>query len=371
MLKYTDITPITAPKQFAARQVGIALEGVSALIRVVEARNHFNVNGAGLTAAVADTGLRTTHVDFAGRVVAQRNFTADNGDNVDDATDGNGHGTNVGGIICASADHMGVAPGANIAPLKVLTNAGGGSFQAVTDALAWVLENQSQHNISVVCMSLGAGNNVQDDSDLAGDELVEKIAELREVSVPVVIASGNDFFTHNSKQGMSYPSIIRQCISVGAVYDDDEGDFSYSSGAKAFATDRDRITPFSQRLHPKVHEECRTDIFAPGAPVTSAGIQNDHGESIQHGTSQATPVVAGVILLMQRQHKDLTGNLPSVAQLIDWMRANAVSINDGDDENDNVQNTGLDFLRIDAFAALDTVRRSLQKQMFLTGRALR
>jgi len=36
-----------------------------------------------------------------------------------------------------------------------------------------------------------------------------------------------------------------------------------------------------------VNDKTRTDIFAPGAPVTSADIRNDQAESIQHGTSQA------------------------------------------------------------------------------------
>jgi len=88
---------------------------------------------------------------------------------------------------------------------------------------------------------------------------------------------------------MDYPAIIRQTVSVGAVYDADEGGFNYASGAKAFSTRAGQITPFSQRLHPTVNRITRTEIIAPGAPVTSSGINGPHGKSVQHGTSQATP----------------------------------------------------------------------------------
>lgn len=366
----TQIAPVETPRQFDSPRLGFALAQAGRLIRAVEARTVFDVDGAGFTVAVLDTGLNTEHVDFEGRIVAQRNFTNDNGGNPEDATDGDGHGTNVAGIIVANGDHLGIAPGAHVIPLKVLGNNGSGSFSAVTDALQWVIDHRDEHSISVVCMSLGAGDNRTSDASLESDAIRGRIETLRSARVAVVIAAGNDFFTHSSAQGMSYPGILRHCVSVGAVYDDFEGAFSYSSGAQAFSSAPDRITPFSQRLHETVNEVCRTDIFAPGAPITSAGINGPHGESIQHGTSQATPVTAGVILLMQALFKRVAGQLPPVDLIVDLMRQSAVTINDGDDERDNVHNTGLDFRRVDAFGALDAVGRHLQKELLLTGQPM-
>ncbi len=369
----TSIAPIDSPRQFAAPQLGFELVEVDNLVRATEARNAFSVDGSGFTVAVLDTGLRTTHVDFAGRVVAQRNFTDDNGGDDDDATDGDGHGTNVGGIIVAGGDHIGMAPKAGIIPIKVLGDDGSGSFQAVEDALDWVIANRDAHNITAVCMSLGASDNNQTDEEFSPSNSVrQRLQALRDLNVAVGIAAGNDFKRHDSVQGMSFPAIFRESVSVGAVYDDFEGPFFYpSSGAEAFSSAPDRITPFSQRLHEDVNADCRTDIFAPGAPVTSSGIDNDHGESVQHGTSQATPVVIGIILLMQHLHFRLTDRLPTVDNLVHWMRQSGVTINDGDDESDNVDNTGLDFIRIDAFTALEAIRRHLQKELFLTGEPLK
>ena len=344
--------------QFDSPQVPFLVE-VDEFVRASQARQLFQVTGKGLCAAVLDTGLNTKHVDFAGRIFATRNFTPDNGGDANDVTDGNGHGTNVAGIVLAKGDHFGMAPEANVAPLKVLKNSGGGSFAWVGDALDWVLQNRAAHNISAVCMSLSDGGNYIDDTPFATSALAKKIADLRDAKVAVVVAAGNDYFTHKSKQGMGYPGIIRQTVSVGAVFDAEEGSFGYSSGAKAFSTRAGQITPFSQRLHPSVNRITRTEIFAPGAPVTSSGINGMHGESVQHGTSQAAPVTVGIILLLQEFYQRHAGELPTVNQLTSWLRRGGVAILDGDDEDDNVKHTNLTFLRLDAVRALTAAYREL------------
>lgn len=113
------VKEVETPVQFERSQFGAELVEVDNLVRAAKARQLFQVDGAGLTVAVLDTGLRTTHIDFAGRVVDQRNFTADNGGDPTNAADGQGHGTNVTGIIAAGAIHKGMAPKANVIPVKV------------------------------------------------------------------------------------------------------------------------------------------------------------------------------------------------------------------------------------------------------------
>jgi subtilisin-like proprotein convertase family protein len=332
------------------------------LIRAAEARSTYAVNGNGLTVAVLDTGLRTTHVDFSGRVVAQRNFTADNGGDVNNAADGNGHGTNVSGIIAANSIHVGIAPGANVIALKVLPNVGGGSFAAIDQALQWVIDNRVAHAITAVNMSIQDGGNYP----TAGAGTIRtKTETLRAAGVAVVCCAGNNFFAHSSAQGQTFPAIIPASVSVGAVYDANVGGFNYASGAQAITTAADRITPFTQRLHPTAEATHYTDIFAPGAPVTSSGISSDTGASTQHGTSQATPATAGVILLMQEYHLRVVGTLPTIDRLETWLRAGAVSVFDGDnegdgvidadDEDDNVTNTNLTYLRVDAVGAMQAM----------------
>lgn len=360
VLHIDDVAAVEAPTQHEESRLRELIQA-SSLIKVREARDLFNVDGAGAVVAVLDTGLRTSHRDFKDRVVSPKNFTADNGGDANDATDGRGHGTNVAGVICAGDLHVGMAPGAKVVPIKVLTNTGGGSFKSISDALQWLLDNHATHNISAVCMSLGDSGNYQGDATFANDQIGARIKALRAKGVACCIAAGNDYFKHHSVQGMSYPAILSGSVSVGAVYDFDEGPFGYQSGAQAFTTAPDRITPFSQRLHKKVGGVFSTDIFAPGAPMTSSGILNDAGESVQHGTSQATPVIAGVILLLQSYHLRATGKLPTVDELVTWLTSSAVDIQDGDDESDNVLHTGLTFKRVNALAALTACAKSLAK----------
>ncbi|NJO37352.1 MAG: S8/S53 family peptidase [Rhizobiales bacterium] len=234
-----------------------------------------------------------------------------------------------------------------------------------------MIDHRREHNVTVVCMSLGDGSNHADDGAFAQHDIMKRVKKLRKERVPVCIAAGNDFFSHGSAQGMAFPGILRHAVSVGAVYDEFEGPFAYQSGARTDASGPDRITPFSQRLHPSRNKACRTDIFAPGAPIRSSGIDGPNGESVQSGTSQAAPVVAGILMLMQEFHLRETARMPDVDQLVEWLRRGGAVINDGDDEIDNVTNTGLDFIRLNAIGALDAIRRDLQKQLLLTGEPLR
>lgn len=355
----SKIKPVEPPFKQTERPFLVELVEVDLLVRAAAARDMFKTDGSGCAVAVLDTGLRTTHRDFAGRVKAQKNFTSDNGANENDAADGNGHGTNVAGIICAGDVHTGIAPGASVVPMKVLDNTGSGSFEHIRDALVWVRDNAEQQGISAICMSLGDSSNLQNDDGLGTDAIGKLIGELEEKRIVCCIAAGNDYFPHGSQQGMSYPAILRRSISVGAVYDNNEGGFSYNSGAVAHSSAPDRITPFSQRLHSDVGGEAATDVFAPGAPVTSSGILSDAGSSVQHGTSQATPVVCGVVLLLQSFHKSVIGELPEVAAVRDWLINSGVTIHDGDDEHDNVGHTNLHYRRVDAMAALTACSRSI------------
>jgi len=149
-------------------------------------------------------------------------------------------------------------------------------------------------------------------------------------------------------------------VSVGAVHDADVGGISYQSGAAANNTASDQITPFSQRLHASFAARKRPDIFAPAAVMPSTGIGGARAELNQQGTSQAAPITAGVILLMQEYYFRVKQDLPSVDDIEKWLREGAVAVKDDCNACDNVPHTKLDFPRVNALKTLTAMKKVLQ-----------
>jgi len=356
---------------------------VDTLILAPDARKTFRVDGSPYSAAILDTGLRTSHQDFSGRVIDKSNFTTDNNNNSNDVADGNGHGTNVAGIIAANKIHTGIAPGARLVPLKVLKNDGSGTFDGVDKALQWVEKNFIKDKITVVSLSLGDNGNYINDSAFPSDNIHARIQELKKLNIPVVIAAGNGWFANNSmagvtaQEGMSYPAIFPEAVSVGAVFDSEvKTPVAWTDGSIAYIQDPDQITPFSQRLHDS-GTGYETDVFAPGSHVVSSGIDSDVGESVQDGTSQACPIITGVILLVQQYYSRITssgstlGVLPTVDQIKKWLRLGSVDIVDQcpavSQACDNVIHTRKTYRRINVVKVLQAVTQDVQNQVLAEG----
>ncbi len=306
------------------------------------------IDGSGFATAILDTGIdlddpfwgpdSAAPFGVADRIVYQEDFA----DGDLDATDVGGHGTNVTSIaVSQDATYTGMAPGSDIIALKVFTDGGSGNFSMIEDALQWVVQNATTYNIASVNMSLGDSGNFGSPQTLYG--VADEMAALAAMDVIVVSASGNDFFGHGSAQGVSYPAADPNSLSVGAVWDaNNGGPFNWSSGAIDHTTGADRLTSFSQR------HNTMTDILAPGAQIMGAG--PSASLTNYSGTSQASPHIAGIATLSQQLATQHLGRRLTPAEMRQLLRDSAVTVNDGDDENDNVVNTGLDFPRVDVFA---------------------
>lgn len=310
-----------------------------------------SVDGAGFASVILDTGIDLDHPFFgsdlnfdgiADRIVYQYDFA----DGDSDASDVNGHGSNVSSII-GSQDSVygGMAPGADIIALKVFKDSGAGYFSYIENALQWVVNNAAAYNIVSVNMSLGDSSNFNTPVQLYG--IADEMAALAAQGVIVVSAAGNGFYGLNSVQGVSYPAADPNSLAIGATYDGYSGGWSYGSGAIAYNTGADVIAPFSQR------DDSLTDVFAPGAPITGANAKG--GTITMHGTSQASPHVAGIAVLAQQVAMQELGRKLTFAEFQDLIKTTGATIFDGDDENDNVTNTNLSFSRIDMMALAEAI----------------
>ena len=109
--------------------------------------------------AVIDTGVQRDHPDLGDRLVNGFDFVGDDpieeGDEDNDPTDGNGHGTHVTGIVAANRDNdegiTGVAPGARVLPLRVLDDDGSGYADDTIKAIDYAIDK----HVHVINLSLG------------------------------------------------------------------------------------------------------------------------------------------------------------------------------------------------------------------------
>ncbi|MCG5059473.1 MAG: FG-GAP repeat protein [Limnoraphis sp. WC205] len=325
------------------------------------------IDGSGFSAVIIDSGIDLDHPffgedadndDVADRIVYHQDFA----DSDLDATDVNGHGSNVSSIVASEDETFtGMAPGADIISLKVSEDTGDGDWAYTEQALQWVVTNVENFNIASVNMSLGDGQNYNTSQQLYG--LGDELAALTAKGVIVVSSAGNHFRTWDSQQGVTYPAADPNSLAVGAVFDAANLPAwrlgPWNGGAQAYTSAPDQIAPWSQR-HPTL-----TDIFAPGPDSTGANATG--GTVTMGGTSQAAPHIAGMAVLAQQLAQQELNRQLTPDQFRDLLQEtgtdifdgdeNGNGIVDGDEEDDNVANTGLTFQRADMLALAQEIVR--------------
>ena len=220
--------------------------------------------GLGTRIYVIDTGVRATHTEIAGRVLAGYNAL----DTSNPLLDCNGHGTHVAGT--AAGTTYGVAKLANIVPVKVLDCAGSGTLTAVVNGINWAVSNRTAagNPPSVISMSLGASFS---------STVNNAVATAVNAGITTVVAAGNSSADACNSSPASAPS----AITVGATTSAD-AQASYSN----FGT-------------------C-VDIYAPGSSITSSWGTGDTALNTISGTSMATPHVSGAAAVYLSANRSAT-----------------------------------------------------------------
>jgi serine protease len=209
---------------------------------------------------IVDTGVRTNHNDFGGRVLS--GFTSINDGN--GTNDCNCHGTHVAGTVAGST--WGVAKAARIVPVRVLGCQGNGTNAGVIAGMDWVAANHVKP--AVANMSLGGGASTATDN---------AVTNMRNAGVTVVVAAGNE----NQNACNVSPARSGNAITVGST------------------TSNDARSNFSN------WGNC-VDIFAPGSSIRSAWHTSNTAANTISGTSMAAPHVAGVAALFLANNPSAT-----------------------------------------------------------------
>ena len=219
--------------------------------------------GTGIIVAILDTGVDPDHTELT--VLDGKSYV----EGVYSPDDDNGHGTNCAGIVAAQWNFafdaedqsgvVGVAPGVEILPVKVLDSGGSGWYSDIVLGIDWAVDNGAD----VISMSL-SGSSSTDALKTACDSAYSS-------GVLVIAAAGNSGKKKDTFDNVQYPARYSSVIAVGATDSSDN---------------RARFSATGPAL----------ELMAPGVSIKSTWL-NDGYKTIS-GTSMACPHVAGVAALV-------------------------------------------------------------------------
>lgn len=222
--------------------------------------------GAGVHIYVLDSGIDTTHPDFGGRAVFDKNIAGGPDGDCD------GHGTVVAGI--AGSTTYGVAKRATLHAVKVLDCDGAGKLSDMIAGVDWVAAHAQRPAVAVLSWRYAQAPSAT---------LTTAVTRLVDSGVFVAASAGN---TGSDSCGLAPRHAPNVLVVASSTVDDQRADTS-STGS------------------------C-VSLYAPGSGIVSTAPGG--GTDTYTGTSMSAPFAAGVAAL----YKQRFGDTPS-ATIKEWL----------------------------------------------------
>jgi subtilisin family serine protease len=315
-------------------------------------------DGSGLSIAICDTGIDTSHPRLGGtgsssdpifndKVIGGYD-TGDGDADPRPGVDGEAHGTACAGIAAGDtgtvADYIGgVAPGARLYAIKISHGTTGDA--ELDDMIAgweWAITHQDDdpaNPIMIISTSFG-GFKFYSTCDSFSSGMTAAAANAAAAGITLFVSSGNDGYC----DAIAWPACISHVNSVGAVYDASMGTYGFCVDAASCATKEynagcstkyaawdataaDMVTSYSNSasfltLFAPSNDASTTDIIGTG------GYAAGDYDSGFGGTSAACPYAAGAAAVLQSAARDRIGAYLTPAQIRQYLVNNGDSIAD-------------------------------------------
>lgn len=247
-----------------------------------------------ITIAVLDSGIRMVHPEFSGRIWANtdesnNSIDSDNngfiGDvngwdfvnNDNDPTDDHGHGTNVSGIAVATGNnaigYAGVDWKCKLMPIKIIDENNSGFYSDWIAGINYAVNNGAK----IINMSVGGSSFSQGMKNAVDNAYSNNV---------IIVACMMNF----NNEVPYYPAAYANTIAVGATNPDDT-----------------RSDPFFWSNTSGSNYGAHIDVVAPGNYIYGLSYSSSTNyNTYWGGTSQATPLVAGICSLILDQNPNLS-----------------------------------------------------------------
>jgi subtilisin family serine protease len=231
-----------------------------------------SASGSGVTVAVIDIGTADLP-RFGGQLTEGPSYVSGGGDPGEE-----NHGTGVANLV------LQVAPGAHVLAIRAISNGTGAKTQNLTSCpVGSAVSYAAAHGAKVITMSLGSADG--DLTSYAGCE-AKAVEKALAAGITVLAAAGNN--------GFSSPGFID---GGGDGEDDESFPAGYTGVLAVTALSQSGSRAFFSTVHSFV------DVGAPGVNIPT--IDEDGAAVTEQGTSEATPLVAGLAALILSKAPDL------------------------------------------------------------------